>query len=511
MTLNPEVAAAPEGVAPQPGSGSEEPGLERGVIKLPGVLFVAIAAMAPGAGAAYSIATGASFGGGALALSVVIALAGSLLVAAAIGQLAKHMSSAGGLASYVGTAFHNTAGFVVAWAYPFMWLFALPYLALVFGNLLATSIVPDGGSGFTLIWTVGALVCLTGAFMTNYFGVEIGVRFGLILGLVEITVMMVMSIWMVCVSGDNNSLSLFTTQHANIPGFEGVNGVIAASVYGFLAFIGFEAAAPLAEETANPRKNVPRAVMLSCLLIGSFYVLTAYASTVYFGPDKMADFMNYNGGNAWIGLAKTLWGGGWIVLVTVLLISSFACMNAAALAATRNMWAMGRSGTIPALFGRVHPRWRSPSTSIIIFFVLGTVLTLVGGYVWDPVTAYSVFGTALTVAVLPIYFVTALACPVYYLRFKRSELNVFLHIIVPVVGAILLIPAFLAGAGIPLVSFATPLSWPLSLAGPVVGAWYAIGIGLAIYLHMKRKSSLELLAESTVDIEPTPAAKAVAA
>jgi amino acid transporter len=501
MTATPGIA---EHTAPQPGSSTEETGLAKGVVKLPGVLFVAIAAMAPGAGAAYSISTGAMFGGGALALSVVFALAGSLLVATAIGQLAKHMSSAGGLASYVGTSMHSAVGFVIAWAYPFMYLFALPYLALVFGNLLATTIVPNGGSGFTLVWTVGALACLAGAFATNYFGVEIGVRFGLVLGLVEITVMTVMSVWMICASGSTNSLSLFTTSHANIPGFEGINGVIAASVYGFLAFIGFEAAAPMAEETNNPRRNVPRAVLLSCLLIGLFYVLTAYASTVYFGPDKMADFMTYNGGNAWIGLAKTLWGNGWVVLVVVLMISSFACMNAAALAATRSMWAMGRSGTIPSFFARVHPRWLSPSNAIVVFFVAGTILTLVGGYVWDPVTAYSVFGTALTVCVLPIYFVTALACPVYYLRYRRSELNVLLHVIVPVLGAILLVPAFLAGAGIPVVSFATPLSWPLSLAGPVVGAWYVIGIGIAIYLFMRRRASLRMLSASTVDVEPIP-------
>jgi amino acid transporter len=175
------------------------------------------------------------------------------------------------------------------------------------------------------------------------------------------------------------------------------------------------------------------------------------------------------------------------------------------------MWAMGRSGTIPSFFGGVHPRWLSPSNSIIVFFALGTALTLIGGYVWDPVTAYSVFGTALTVCVLPIYFVTALACPVYYLRYRRSELNVVLHVIVPVLGAILLVPAFLAGAGIPIVSFATPLSWPLSLAGPVVGAWYVIGIGISIYLVMRRKASLHRLSQSTVDIEPAAPATAGAA
>ena len=500
MTANPEVA---ESVVRPVESGSEEPGLAKGVIKLPGVLFVAIATMAPGAGAAYAISTGASFGAGALPLAVVFALVGSLLVAAAIGQLAKHISSAGGLASYVGTSMHTAAGFVVAWAYPFLYLFAMPYLALVFGNLLGTTMVPDGGGAFNAVWTIGALACLVMAFVTNYLGVEIGVRFGLILGLFEIAVLVVMSVWMIVAAGDANSLSLFTPQQATVPGFEGLGGVIAASVYGFLAFIGFEAAAPLAEETKNPRSTVPRAVVLSCLLIGVFYVLTAYASSVYFGPEKMAEFMTYNGGNAWIGLAKTLWGSGWILLLVVLLVSSFACMNSAALAATRSIWAMGRSGTLPKFLGDVHPRWRSPSKSIMVFFGLGTVLTLVGGYTWDPVTAYAVFGTVLTVCVLPIYFVTALACPVYYLRYRRSEFNVFLHLIVPVLGAVLLIPAFFAGAGIPVFSFASALSYPLNLAGPIVGAWYLIGIGVSIYLLRRRRASLERLSES-VDAEPEP-------
>ena len=485
-------------------SSGEEPGLAKGVIRLPGVMFVAIATMAPGAGAAYAISTGAPFGGGSLPLAVVFALVGCLLVAAAIGQLAKHISSAGGLASYVGTSMHTGAGFVVAWAYPFLYLFAMPYLALVFGNLLATTLVPAGGGTFDAVWTIGALMCLVSAFTTNYLGVEVGVRFGLILGLFEIAVLVVMSVWMIIAAGGANSLSLFTPHHATVPGFEGMGGVIAASVYGFLAFIGFEAAAPLAEETKNPRRNVPRAVVLSCLLIGVFYVLTAYASSVYFGPEKMADFMSYNDGNAWIGLAKTLWGGGWILLLVVLLVSSFACMNAAAMAATRSIWAMGRSGALPKFFGHVHPRWRSPSKSILVFFGLGTVLTLVGGYTWDPVTAYAVFGTVLTVCVLPIYFVAALACPVYYVRYRRSEFNVFMHLIVPVLGALLLIPAFFAGAGIPAFSFASALSYPLSLAGPIVGAWYLIGIGVMVYLLARRRSSLQRLSES-VDDEPTPA------
>ena len=58
-------------------------------------------------------------------------------------------------------------------------------------------------------------------------------------------------------------------------------------VFCLLAFVGFEAAAPLGEETRDPRRTIRRAVLLSAVLIGLFYIFNMYAATVYFGPDKM--------------------------------------------------------------------------------------------------------------------------------------------------------------------------------------------------------------------------------
>ena len=69
------------------------------------------------------------------------------------------------------------------------------------------------------------------------------------------------------------------------PAFQGM-------VFCLLAFVGFEAAAPLGEETREPKRTIPRAVILSALLIGLFYIFCYYAATVYFGPDRMqADFL----------------------------------------------------------------------------------------------------------------------------------------------------------------------------------------------------------------------------
>jgi len=485
---------------PQPDSGA----LAKGSITLAEVLFVSIATMAPAAGAAYALMSGAPIGGGALPLSVLVALAGCLLVAVAVGQLAKHMSSAAGLASYIGTGFHPIAGFVTAWVYPFVYVFANGYLCLVFGNLLAGSIVSSAtGKAFTVWWVAGTAACMLGAFLMNYFGARIGTQIGLALGAVEIVVFVVLAIWMIVSAGDQNTASVLTTQHANAPGFEGMSGVIGASVFAFLAFIGFEAAAPLAAETKNPRRNVPRAIVGSALIVGVFYLFTTYAVDVYFGSSRLADFLSYENGNGWIAITKDLWGAGWIILLITLLNSCLACANGGAMAGTRSIWAMADAGVIPKVLAKTHPRWQSPIAATYLFFGIAALITFTAAAVWGPVIAFFLFGTVLTVAVLPIYIAASLACPFYYLRYRRNELNVVLHVIIPLVAAVALVPSFLAGAGIAVFDFIAPLSWPLNLAGPIVLAWYVVGAVIAVRIHRRRPKDLEALCAEGSDLVPT--------
>src|SRR5438876_415936 len=99
------------------------------------------------------------------------------------------------------------------------------------------------------------------------FSIPFGIGFGG--GATPLSVLL--AVWMIAKAGSANTLSVFGTSHANNPDFKGFSGVVAASVYTILAFIGFEAAAPLAEETKDPRRTIGRAVVLSCVLIGLFY------------------------------------------------------------------------------------------------------------------------------------------------------------------------------------------------------------------------------------------------
>jgi amino acid transporter len=505
------IVRTPTGTVPAPGDPPTE-ALSKNSVSLAGALFVAVATMAPGAGAAFAIVSGAPFAGGALPTSVIFALIGCLLVAVAIGQLAKHIPSAGGLSAYIAEGIHNGPGFVAAWAYPAVYLAALAYLGLVFGNLIATSVTNGTGTAFKVWWVVGVLVCLGAAAAMNWFGVEFGTKIGIVLGVAEIAVLVIMSAWMIAKAGSHNTAQVIGTHYANVKGFSGSSGIVAGSIYGFLAFVGFEAAAPLGEEVKNPKKNIPRAVVGSALAIGVFFFFTTYASDVFYGPNRMSGFLSYGNGDPWVAMAKVVWGGGWVILLITLLNSSLACSNAAALAATRTLWSMGRIRTLPAAFGRTHRRWRSPTTAIMTIFSLGIILALWLGIQYSPVTGYSLMGTILTITILPIYFTAALACPVYYYRRRRSEMNWLVHAVIPVLGMAFLVPAFVTGAGIHLFSFVAPLSYPLNLAGPIVGAWYAVGIGLMIYLLVRHPERISQTATIFVDDgDPNDAAAATVA
>jgi Amino acid permease len=99
------------------GSSQPSQGLARSAIGLREVLFQSITHMAPAAAVAFSIIVGAPFAGGSLPLGVLLALLACLFVASSIGQLAKHLPSAGGFATYASRGLHPSVGFMVAWLY----------------------------------------------------------------------------------------------------------------------------------------------------------------------------------------------------------------------------------------------------------------------------------------------------------------------------------------------------------------------------------------------------------
>src|SRR5580692_2401862 len=235
--------------------------LRRNAIGLPDVVFTSVTTMAPASAAAFSIAVGALFAGGSLVLGVVIALVGCMFTALSIGQMARHLPSAGGMYTYIARGLGSKLGFLAGWGFAGAYPLVVPLVSVLFGSILGSTLQAHFGLSYNVWW----VVCVVAVGGLNYVGVQVSARFGLIFGFFEILVMVALSLTLIVAAGSRNTFEVFTTHYATVPGFKGMSGIIGGSVYAILAFIGFDAAAPLAEETRDARRNVGRAVVLSCL------------------------------------------------------------------------------------------------------------------------------------------------------------------------------------------------------------------------------------------------------
>jgi amino acid transporter len=480
-------------------------GLRRNAIGLREVLFQSITDMAPGAAIAASIPFGVAYAGGALPLAVIFALVASLFTAWTISQLAREIPAAGSLATYAARGIHPLAGFVVAWAYVMVGWLVAPLVLLQLGFTTAATLNAEFSWPANLWWpwsVAGMLIVFT----VGYFGIRASARLGTILGIFEIAVFLIMGILLVIHAGGHNTLSVFTTKYTPAGRYHGLSGVIAGSVFTVLAFLGFESAAPLAEEARNPRRTVQLAVLLSTLFIGALYVFTTYAIDVEFGPGHFSTFTTGTGSASWVGVARALYGLFWVLVFFAIINSTLANSNAGVNVASRTAFAMGRVHAFPPLFARVSERHRSPVPAIAAGSIIGLAVMLGLGFGYDPVTAFGMVATALVILLVGIYLVMNLACIGYFAR-RAHGFNLVSHLIVPVLGIVAFIPAWLAGAGIkaPGLSFITPLAAPLSYMGPAAAIWMGIGILYLLYLYGRHRQRIVDVGLIHLDAAPEPA------
>ncbi|GAC1445238.1 MAG: APC family permease [Mycobacteriales bacterium] len=479
-------------------------GLQRGAIGLREVLFQSVCAMAPGAAIAASVPAGASFAGGALPLSVLVALVACLLTALAIGELARHLPSSGSVATYTAQGLSPAVGFLVGWGYVFVELLVPPLLFLQLGFTVAGTLHDENHSFSADLWWPWALVGAVIVLIAGYKGITASAKLGTLLGAFEIAVFLVLGILLVIKAGSHNTLSVFTTAHTP-KDHKGLVGVIAGSVYTVLAFSGFESAAPLAEEARDPKRTIRRAVVGATLGIGALYVFTTYAVDVAFGPGRFSTFSTDSTmAGSWQGIARASFGLFWVLVFLAVVNSTIANANAGASVSTRTAYALGRIRLLPRAVTVLHPTHRSPYLAIYAQFVIGVAVTLGLGFAYDPITAFLLVATVIVIVVVIVYILCNLACVGFFARKRREDLNVFLHVLVPLLGAAAFVPALLTAAGIQAFSFVSPLTAPVSYAGPVVLVWLLLGLLYLGYLLAKHPERVRQMSQVhlTDDLDP---------
>ena len=472
--------------------------LQRGAVGLTEVLFQSITFMAPAVAAALSIGFATTFAGGITPLAIVFALIACLFTAYSMGQFSSRMTSAGGMYTWVSRGLGPFFGWLVAWIYTLAGPIVPAALYASFGFFGAALITELTGFSNDWLWLVLTVVCGLVVWALTYYGIRLSTRVGVILGLIEIGIFLVVSALLIAKAANPVDTSVF------IPADGSITPALQGMVFCILAFVGFEGAAPLGEEAREPRRTIPRAIILACVLIGLFYIFCYYGATVFFGPDKMkADFLGFNDSNPWGGMAEQVLPGIGSLMVTFAIVnSSIANANAGANASTRVIFSLGRSRLLPGALSAVHPIHRTPVNAVHVQGIVGIVLAVGlsllfnGGAADGALTTYFFVGYILGLAFAAMYIaVNAAAIGYFAFGEGRADFNFIKHGIVPVLGIIVMLVGFVSALGgltIPVLNVElAPLAEPFNHAPQVLTIWAIAGVVLFFWLRARNPQATD--------------------
>jgi len=412
--------------------------LHRGAL---GLIDIAASTMA-NIGPAYSFMFG--FGlivvtaGIAAPLTIIAAVIAIALLGNTLSQFSRAQPSTGGFITFVGKSFGGTSAVTTALLCGAGYIIAISSVLAVSGWYL--EYVLNYYFAWNVPWIIWSVLLTAGSMYMMYRGVAVSTKLaGFFFGF-EMLILVIVSIASLAKNGSHLSAAPFEWSHLN-NGFSGLAPGFPLAVY---LFIGWENSAALAEETGNPRRNVPRAVFLSIVLMAVLYLLVAYSTVSGFHDNASAlsaapiPFITV----AHSTLAKVA-----VLAYLAGLTSTVGVLIAAVNSQARLIFNAGREGLLPRWIGRVHPTRRTPMNAFYVFIGLAGGIILVWGLFhliggasgsMDGLNFFDESGTMGTLLILVVYFLANAALPFYYRKYRPQEFNALKHLILPVLGMIII-------------------------------------------------------------------------
>src|ERR1700722_95087 len=410
--------------------------LHRGALSLIDISASTMANIGP----AYSFFFGFGFlvftAGVAAPLTIIVAGIAIALLGNTLSQFSRAQPSTGGFISFVGKTFGGTSAVTTALLCGAGYIIAISSVLAISGGFLSTVLAYY--FGWNIPWIILSVILTAGATVMTIRGVGVSTKLAGFFFAFEMLVLIVVSVAIIIKNGGHLSAGPFEPSHIT-KGFSGLAAGFPLAIY---LFIGWENSAALAEETGNPRRNVPRAVYLSIALMVVGYVLFAFATVTGF---------HYNGtalaGSSipFITVAHNALAGFAFFAYVAGLTSTVGVLISAVNSQARLVFNAGREGLLPRWIGKVHPVRRTPVNAIYAFVAIASViigvwalLHLIGGDSGS-MSALNFFvesSTMGTILVLVVYFLSNLALPFYYRRFCPQDFNIVKHVVLPVLGMI---------------------------------------------------------------------------
>jgi basic amino acid/polyamine antiporter, APA family len=319
---------------------------------------------------------------------------GILVIAACIAEVSSRYDETGGLYLYARDAFGRFTGLLVAWL---TWLTRIAAPAAV-ANLFCiylASFFPALGSRTGQIAVLALLISQLA--IINYFGVQNGKMVSNVATAVKVGFLIFFAVSGVAALVLHPQLRVpFST-----PAISAKNAFDAILLLVF-AYGGFEGALFVGGETTNPKRDTPIALLLALVVVALLYTVVQFVTVVTL-PDAAASTTPLSGA-----AHRFLGSAGANAIAIAALVSAYGYLSANLLHAPRLTFALAEHGDFPPILAAIHPKYRTPYVSILVYAILLLILAATGNFQWN--------ATLSAVSRLGIYGVMALAVPVLRAR-----------------------------------------------------------------------------------------------
>ena len=310
--------------------------------------------------------------GVATPFAVLLSAVGIFALGWIVAQYAKKVHAAGSLYDYVSMGLGGRTGAVAGWLYYGGTTVLASAIAVLIGGLIHDVFFsPAPGAGVIdvrsplPVWA-WSLIFVAAVFLIMYLGVQLSTRVQLALSLISAAAVLLFAIYVIIQLGSDNSLKAFNPSEAA----DGWSGIFFAVMYGVLIFVGFETAANLAEETGEPKREIPRAVLLTVFIATAFYLIVAYVQVAGFGFNLNNLFAAAAAPLFALGSPKDAGGYGSTTILKILeivvVLDVMAVGLGAAVASTRGIFALARDRRIPGVFAKVSTARGTPAGAIVL-------------------------------------------------------------------------------------------------------------------------------------------------